>query len=266
MDIYPILGWWICMDIWIAISGLLVGMIIGATGMGGGIIMTPLLLFGFGVSPAVVVGTDLIFAAVTKSFGALQHWRQKTIDFSLLLRVAMGSIPGTLTGLLLLYFIKQDNNSDINLFITKGISVAFILISTVMLLNLLVREKAKIDGSKQVNPSVLIFIGFITGFLVAITSVGSGTLFIALLLWLYPVKSSALVGTDILHGLLITGLAGLAHSFLGTIDYVLVLQLLAGSIPGVLIGSRITVKLPDLYVRILLITMMLVTSFILLFR
>ncbi|MEH7385246.1 sulfite exporter TauE/SafE family protein [Bacillus sp. JJ1521] len=254
------------MDIWIAISGLLVGIIIGATGMGGGIIMTPLLLFGFGVSPAVVVGTDLIFAAVTKSFGAWQHWRQKTIDFNLLLRVAIGSIPGTLTGLLLLYFIKQDNQTDLNFFITKSISVAFILISVVMLLNLFVQKKSIFDGSKKVNTAVLISIGFLTGLLVAITSVGSGTLFIALLLWLYPLKASALVGTDILHGLLITGLAGLAHSFLGTIDYVLVLQLLAGSIPGVLIGSRITVKLPDLYIRILLITMMLVTSFILLFR
>ncbi|MEH7380574.1 sulfite exporter TauE/SafE family protein [Bacillus sp. JJ1533] len=254
------------MDIWIAISGLIVGLIIGATGMGGGIIMTPLLLFGFGVSPAVVIGTDLIFASVTKSFGAYQHWRQRTIDFNLLLRVAVGSVPGTLTGLLLLYFVKQEDQAGLNLFITKGISVAFILISIVMLLKLFVWKKSLFDGSKQVNITVLILIGFLTGFLVAITSVGSGTLFIALLLWLYPFKSSALVGTDILHGVLITGLAGLAHSFLGTIDYVLVLQLLSGSIPGVLIGSRITVKLPDLYIRILLITMMLVTSFILLFR
>ncbi|MEH7223934.1 sulfite exporter TauE/SafE family protein [Bacillus sp. JJ1566] len=254
------------MDVWISISGLIVGMIIGATGMGGGIIMTPLLLFGFGVSPAVVVGTDLIFAAVTKSFGALQHWRQRTIDFNLLLRVAIGSVPGTLTGLLLLYFIKQDNQADLNLFITQGISIAFILISIVMLLKLFVWKKSLFDGSKQVNTTVLISIGFLTGLLVAITSVGSGTLFIALLLWLYPLKSSALVGTDILHGVLITGLAGFAHSFLGTIDYVLVLQLLAGSIPGVLIGSRITLKLPDLYIRLLLITMMLVTSFILLSR
>ncbi|MGN7297418.1 sulfite exporter TauE/SafE family protein [Ferdinandcohnia sp. SAFN-114] len=254
------------MDIWIAISGLVVGMIIGTTGMGGGIIMTPLLLFGFGVSPAVVVGTDLIFASVTKSFGAWQHWRQRTIDFNLILRVAIGSIPGTLTGLLLLLFIKQGNQTDLNLFITKSISVAFILISIVMLLKLAVRKKSIYDGSKQVNTGILISIGFLTGLLVAITSVGSGTLFIALLLWLYPYKSSTLVGTDILHGVLITGVAGLAHSFLGTIDYVLLLQLLIGSIPGVLIGSRITVKVPDLYIRILLITMMLVSSFILLFR
>ena len=135
-----------------------------------------------------------------------------------------------------------------------------------MLLQLYTRKKAEVamDFPKMKTP-ILIGIGFLTGLLVAITSVGSGTLFIALLLWLYPWKASALVGTDLLHGVLITGLAGLAHSYLGTIDYVLVLQLLAGSIPGVLVGSRITVKLPDVYIRIVLITMMMITSFILLF-
>lgn len=253
------------MDLWITISGLFVGMLIGATGMGGGIIMTPLLLFVFGVSPAVAIGTDLLFASVTKSVGSLQHWRQKTIDFKLLLRVSLGSIPGTLAGLSLIYLLKE-NEATLNLLITKSISVVFIVISIVMLLQLYVKKKtAAVKGSSELKSSVLMAIGFLTGFLVAITSVGSGTLFIALLLWLYPWKASALVGTDLLHGVLITGLAGLAHAYLGTIDYVLVLQLLAGSIPGVLIGCRITLNLPDLYIRIILITMMLVTSFILLF-
>ncbi|MGX6442319.1 sulfite exporter TauE/SafE family protein [Neobacillus sp. K501] len=253
------------MDPWITISGLFVGILVGATGMGGGIIMTPLLLFGFGVSPAVAIGTDLIFASVTKSFGAWQHWRQKTLDFPLLLRVALGSIPGTMAGLILIYLLKEDE-ATLNNFVTKSISVVFILISIVMLLQLYTK-KYKLPGKSilEMKTSVLILIGFITGLLVAVTSVGSGTLFIALLLWLYPWKASALVGTDLLHGVLITGLAGLAHLYLGTIDYVLVVQLIAGSIPGVLIGSRITLKLPDLYIRLMLITMMLITSLILLF-
>lgn len=253
------------MDLWITISGLFVGLLIGATGMGGGIIMTPLLLFVFGVSPAVAIATDLIFASVTKSFGVWQHWRQKTLDFPLLLRVAVGSIPGTLAGLFLIYLLKE-NEATLNMFVTKSISVVFILISIVMLLQLYSKKKvARVKGFSEMRTSFLIAIGFLTGFLVSITSVGSGTLFIALLLWMYPWKASSLIGTDLLHGVLITGLAGLAHSYMGTIDYVLVLQLLAGSIPGVLIGSRITVKLPDLYIRIVLILMMMITSFVLLF-
>lgn len=251
------------MDIWITISGLFVGILVGATGMGGGIIMTPLLLFVFGVSPAVAIGTDLIFASVTKSFGAWQHWRQKTLDFHLLLRVAIGSIPGSIAGLFLIYLLKE-NEATLNYFVTKSISVVFILVSIVMLLQLYSRRQKVPTGLFEMKSSVLISIGFITGLLVAVTSVGSGTLFIALLLWLYPWKASALVGTDLLHGVLITGLAGLAHFYFGTVDYVLVVQLIAGSIPGVLIGSRITFKLPDLYIRIILVTMMLLTSLILL--
>lgn len=253
------------MDLWITFSGLFVGLLVGATGMGGGIIMTPLLLFVFGVSPAVAIGTDLLFASVTKSIGAWQHWRQRTLDFPLLLRVVLGSIPGTLTGLFLIFLLKE-NKATLNFFVTKSISVVFILISIVMLLQLYSKKKneAAKDFS-EMKTSILVSIGFLTGLLVAVTSVGSGTLFIALLLWFYPWKASALVGTDLLHGVLITGLAGLAHSYLGTIDYVLVLQLLAGSIPGVLIGSRITVKLPDFYIRIVLISMMIITSIILLF-
>lgn len=225
--------------------------------------MTPLLLFVFGVSPAVAIGTDLIFASVTKSFGAWQHWRQKTLDFHLLLRVAIGSIPGSIAGLFLIYLLKE-NEATLNYFVTKSISVVFILVSIVMLLQLYSRRQKVPTGLFEMKSSVLISIGFITGLLVAVTSVGSGTLFIALLLWLYPWKASALVGTDLLHGVLITGLAGLAHFYFGTVDYVLVVQLIAGSIPGVLIGSRITFKLPDLYIRIILVTMMLLTSLILL--
>lgn len=253
------------MDLWITISGLFVGILVGTTGMGGGIIMTPLLLFVFGVPPAVAIGTDLIFASVTKTVGSLQHWRQKTLDFKLLLRVALGSIPGTLAGLYLIFLLKE-NEATLNMFVTKSISVVFILISIVMLLQLYAKKKTTaVRDSSELKTSILMAIGFLTGFLVAITSVGSGTLFMALLLWIYPWKASTLVGTDLLHGVLITGLAGLAHTYLGTIDYVLVLQLLAGSIPGVLIGSKITVKLPDLYIRIVLITMMMITSFVLIF-
>lgn len=255
------------MEIWIAISGLLVGIIIGATGMGGGMIMTPLLIFGFGVPPAVAIGTDLIFASTTKSFGSWQHWRQKTIDFSLLGRVAMGSIPGMIVGLFFLYLLKQGNEAILNLVITKTLAVVFILISIVMLLQLIIKKRMVASGSSSdIKTGTLISIGFLVGLLVAITSVGSGTLFIALLLWLYPLNASALVGTDLLHGVLITGLAGLAHFYLGTIDLALAANLLAGSIPGVLIGSKLMIRLPNLYVRISLIVMMLVLSIILLYR
>jgi uncharacterized membrane protein YfcA len=239
------------MDTWLMMSGFVVGMVIGVTGMGGGLIMTPLLMFGFGMAPAMAVGTDLIFAATTKIFGAWQHWRQKTIDISLLKRVAMGSIPGTLIGMVLLYRIKEFGGDQLDSFISKALAFVFLFIAIVMLMQMIRNSGERNNAaSGRFHTWNVIGIGFLVGLLVAITSVGSGTLFVALLLYLYPYSANRLVGTDILHGVLITGIAGIGHFFLGSVDVGMATGLLLGSIPGVLIGSKMSVKLPDTYIRL----------------
>lgn len=249
------------MDPWVIFSGLLVGSIIGATGMGGGAIMTPLLILGFGVPPAIAVGTDLIFAFVTKLFGTWQHWRQKSIDFSLLKRVALGSIPGTISGIWLLHHILFENSILLNLILSKLLAILFLCTSVIMLIQLYGKD---LSVHHQPHPALQLFrlvsIGFLVGFLVAITSVGSGTLFIALLLLIYPFSASKLVGTDLFHGVVIIGLSAIAHYYIGTIDMDLVINLLLGSIPGVLLGSRLTKQLPDKLVRIVIIVMLVLSA------
>lgn len=245
------------MDISLIVSGVLVGIVIGATGMGGGLIMTPLLMFGFGVAPSIAVGTDLIFASVTKIFGAWQHWRQKTIDFKLLKNVALGSIPGTLVGIFVLRWAKTNLQIPFDVFISKALGIVFLIIAVVMVLQIFKKQKTNTNRQiSNMNPLVVGIIGLLVGFLVAITSVGSGTLFIALLLFLYPYAASRLVGTDIIHGVLITGIAAMAHITLGTIDLLFAGKLLVGSIPGVLIGSKLSIKLPDRYIKFLLVCLL----------
>jgi uncharacterized membrane protein YfcA len=252
------------MEIWLSLCGLFVGMMVGLTGMGGGLIMTPLLILFFGVQPAVAVGTDLIFASVTKIFGAWGHWRQKTIDFQLLKYVAVGSIPGTMLGILLLKSMINGNEAYLQWFISNALGVLFFCISFVMILQLFGRRtKGNVQENKGMNLWIISLIGFLIGLLVALTSVGSGTLFVALLLLIYPFSASRLVGTDIIHGLIITGLAGTAHIFLGTIDFNLVFHLLIGSIPGVIFGSRITRKVPENMIRLVLAVVLVISAIML---
>ncbi|UFJ42532.1 sulfite exporter TauE/SafE family protein [Brevibacillus humidisoli] len=249
------------MDIWLIISGWCVGIVIGATGMGGGLIMTPLLILGFGVPPKVAVATDLIFASVTKLFGAWQHWRQQTVDYVLLKRVLLGSIPGTLIGIVVLKWLADGHENLPDEFISKTLAIVFFVIVAIMILQSAKKRMGEqlADGTQMKLARVAI-IGFVVGFLVAVTSVGSGSLFAALLFLTYPFSAARLVGTDIVHGVLITGLAGLSHFFLGTIDLALAGNLLLGSVPGVLIGSKLGAVLPDRVIRLGLIVMLLVSA------
>ncbi|WP_199621725.1 sulfite exporter TauE/SafE family protein [Paenibacillus alkalitolerans] len=249
------------MDIWLIIIGCFVGFVVGVTGMGGGLLMTPLLILGFGIAPQVAVGTDLIFASVTKMFGAWQHFRQKTVDLKLLTRVLMGSIPGTIAGILFLEWMQYRNESLPDEFIRQTLAIVFLLASAVMILQMIIKNNRRdsVEGLNMKLVTVMI-LGFAVGFLVAVTSVGSGSLFIAILMLLYPFSASKLVGTDIVHGVLITGLAGISHFYLGKIDLILAVNLLTGSIPGVLIGSKFGAKAPDYVIRFGLILMLIIVS------
>jgi uncharacterized membrane protein YfcA len=251
------------MNGWLILSGALVGLIVGATGMGGGVIMTPLLLFVFGVPPKMAVGTDLIFATTTKLFGAWQHFQQRTIDFDLLKKVLLGSVPGTLAGMALLGWIERSYGDALDLFIKKTLGGAFLLIALVMVWQL-IRGRNKMEDQAEegrvLKRSVLAPLGFLIGFLVAITSVGSGTLFMAMLLSVYPFAIARLVGTDIVHGVTITAIASIGHSILGTIDMSLTGNLLVGSIPGVLLGSRLSRRLPERVIRLVLVVLLVLTA------
>ncbi|GAX88410.1 sulfite exporter TauE/SafE family protein [Effusibacillus lacus] len=241
------------------VAGFIVGLIVGMTGMGGALVMTPIMIFVFGISPAVAIGTDLIYASITKMFGAFQHWRQKTIDFGVVKWLSIGSLPGALLGALFVMMMQNSfDTKQLNSTIGKLLGVTYLLIVGVMLWRILRSRAQKYRPDEVPRPpkGKLIALGVVGGCIVGLTSVGSGTLFMAVLTMIYPVASAKLVGTDILQAVLVTGVAGLAHMSIGNVDTGLVTQLLVGSIPGILIGSKLTTKIPDMAVRAALMVML----------
>ncbi|MFC4765903.1 sulfite exporter TauE/SafE family protein [Effusibacillus consociatus] len=243
----------------ISLGGFVVGLVVGMTGMGGALIMTPMMIFLFGVSPAVAIGTDLIYASITKIFGSWQHWRQKTIDFVVVKWLSTGSVPGALLGVLtILYMQNVMDAKQLNSMIFKILGVTYLLVAVVMLWRIF-SKKNRVQRTEEVErpaKSKLITLGLVGGFIVGMTSVGSGSLFVAILAMIYPVASAKLVGTDIMQALLVSGVAGIAHLTIGNVDLNLVSKLLLGSIPGILIGSKLTTKLPDIAVRTALLVML----------
>jgi len=238
------------------ISGFAVGLLVGLTGVGGGALMTPMLIFGFNIAPAVAVGTDLIFAAITKTGGVLVHTRQSTVDWLIVRRLASGSLPAALATLAVLqaYDIQSLQAQKV---ITSILGLALILTSITLLWQR--RQQGDADdrsavkmgnfSAQQQNLATLVT-GAVLGVLVTLTSVGAGALGAAVLFWLYPKLSVArVVGTDLAHAVPLTALAGLGHWHLGTVDTVLLGTLLIGSLPGIYLGSRLSTSLPEAWLR-----------------
>ncbi|UOF91936.1 sulfite exporter TauE/SafE family protein [Fodinisporobacter ferrooxydans] len=257
------------MDLKVTIGGWVVGFLVGITGMGGGLIMTPLMIFVFGVSPSIAVGTDLVYSSITKLFGAMQHWRQQTIRFSIVKLLALGSVPGALLGVSILDALRRVfSANDFQHIISDGLGITYLGLTGWMVWNMVRKRNAENDVSiraayardpgRQKRHTVLL--GFVGGMLVGLTSVGSGTVFMAALLVMYPLPAAQLVGTDILQAVIVTGTAGLAHAAIGNVNIHMVLQLLLGSIPGILMGSRISKKIPDAAIRFCILMLLMGTS------
>src|SRR5215216_3681924 len=215
------------------IYGLIVGMLVGLTGMGGGVLMTPLLVLGLGMPATAAIGTDLAYSSVTKLAGTWQHWRQGTVDMRVVRALAIGSVPATLVAVVTLFFLHSVDATAVNAVLRRlwlgkhGVAEAP------------PRHLVAFPVGK------LIAIGAFGGFLVGLTSIGSGSLIIALLVITISLTPEKLVGTEVAHAFLLVGAAALAHLFvLKDVDVALAGKLLVGSIPGVLIGSRLTVWVP----------------------
>lgn len=237
-----------------AVSGLLVGALVGLTGVGGGALMTPLLVLGFGVAPATAVGTDLVYAAVTKSVGAWAHARRHTVDWRLAGRLALGSVPAALLTLVFLRWRGLDGGLRDSV-IHGALGVALILTAGALLLRerlrLFAREHARRDGGQRHGLAFLV--GLVLGTFVALTSVGAGALGIVALFFLYPRLAAArIVGTDIAHATALAAVAGLGHASLGTVDLSLLGGLLLGSLPGICLGSYLAGVFPERVLRTVL--------------
>ena len=246
------------------LSGFLVGLIVGVTGVGGGSLMTPLLVLFFGVSPATAVGTDLLYASLTKTMGGWVHGRRGTVDWKVFGLLAMGSLPAAVVTIVLLKYLALDEKSLRSL-VTGVLSVALLLTAIALLLKEQIKKLARRrDGTvyelhHRYLPAATIVTGIVVGALVTISSIGAGVLGTVALLFLYPRMSAVkVVGTDIVHAVPLTALAGMGHMALGTVNLVLLGSLLLGSLPGIYIGSHWSAKVPERVLRPILATMLLI--------
>jgi uncharacterized membrane protein YfcA len=232
-------------------AGFVVGMLVGLTGVGGGSLMTPILVLIFHIKPAFAVGTDLLYASVTKSVGIFAHGKLGNIDWKIVRLLAYGSLPASI--LTTLYLRQIDIASDVAVGSIKfwlGIALIITSFSVLFRNQLAALSKREHLINAEWTPYLTVTLGLILGFLVTLTSVGAGALGVTALLIIYPRRPiTTIVGTDVAHAVPLTLFAGLGHVSLGTVDYKLLGILLIGSIPGIWIGSHLSSKIAEHWVR-----------------
>ncbi len=236
------------------VAGFVVGFLVGLTGVGGGSLMTPILLLVFHIKPSVAIGTDLLFASVTKSVGIFAHGKLGNIDWKIVTLLALGSVPASIATILYLRTINVESAGAIAT-IKFWLGVALIITSIAVLLRNKLMEYVKHDHflPKSYIAPLTVVLGLVLGALVTLTSVGAGALGVTALILLYPrEKITTIVGSDIAHAVPLTLVAGLGHATLGTINYPLLGTLLIGSIPGIYLGSHLSAKVAEHWIRIVL--------------
>ncbi len=246
------------------ISGFAVGVLVGLTGVGGGSLMTPLMIFAFNVQPIVAVGTDLLFAAITKTGGIISHNRRGTICWNIVGWMSLGSLPTAVVTVYVLDMVRTTNpNFHIDAFVNTLLGVALILTALALYLKNHIHDsgqtiKKLLPNWKQWRTPVTILAGVLLGILVPITSIGAGAFGAAILLFLYPsLPTMRVVGTDLAHAVPLTALAGMGHMQMGTVDFTLLGYLLIGSLPGIYVGSHASTVIPEKVMRPILATMLL---------
>ncbi len=229
----------------LSVVGFIVGMLVGMTGMGAGVLVTPLLLIGVGLPATVAIGTDLAYGAVTKLAGTVQHWRQKTVDKTFVLWLGVGSIPASLVAVATLSWLHRFDAGATELWLNRLVGAALLLASLMIFRKVFSRTSHDFASTAgEVRHRRLVLIGILGGFLVGLTSVGSGSILIALMVAFAPLSVEKMVGTDIAHAFFLVSAAAVAHMFAGNVDFGIAGRLILGSIPGILIGSRMTLWLP----------------------
>ena len=250
-----------------ALAGFGVGLLVGLTGVGGGSLMTPILVLLFGHAPSVAIGTDLWFAALTKSAGSVLHHGRGTVDWQVLKRLWLGSLPAALLTLLWLHLSGFDKLHHSGLLAALG-GVLLLTALAMMFKNRIhtfgqgLRTETP-ESFKRAQPALTVAAGAVLGFLVTLTSIGAGALGAVMLVYLYPrrLTPARLVGTDILHAVPLTVVAGSGHLLLGNVNLPLLGSLLLGSIPGVLLGAHFSTRAPDGLLRpVIAVVLVLVAS------
>src|SRR5580704_8170085 len=241
-----------------SLVGFGVGTLIGMTGVGGGVLLLPILIFGLGVPPMSAVGSDALFNFLTKIGASIVHLRKGTVRRKVVLALAVGSAPGSYLGVSFLVHLRNTYGNGVNHFITVAVGVLLICIPTFLFFQKKIEDRAATRPPTIKSFAWMSLIGLVAGFLVGITSVGSGSIVMMMLLYIFQPK--VMVGTDIVHALLLTGVTSLLHFRMHNVDLHLVGALLIGSIPGGLLGSYLSTRVPVPWLRRILCAVLLATG------
>jgi uncharacterized membrane protein YfcA len=247
----------------LSLTGLLIGLLVGVTGMGGGSLMTPILVLVFDFKVVLAVGTDILHGAIFKTIGAWRHRVLGHVHARLTFWFALGSVPASLGGVYVVEILQRRYGEDVNEIATRILGAALILGALGLLIRMLVHKRPAEDLPYLLTnrDRVLgVAIGVVGGFILGLTSVGSGTFFGLMLIVLFPLTAAKIVGTDIFHAAVLLWAAGLAHLSADNVDLTATAWLALGSIPGILIGSQWTVRLPERAIRVSLATVLLLAG------
>jgi len=238
-----------------SLSGFAVGLLVGMTGVGGGSLMTPLLILLFGIHPATAVGTDLLYAAATKTGGSLVHGLARSIDWRVVRRLATGSVPATIITLAVLSHFNLNGDAARGL-ITLVLSIALFATAFVLVFGgpIIAAYRARVSElAPERTATITVLVGVVLGVLVTISSVGAGAIGVVILVLLYPqLPMAKIVGSDIAHAVPLTLIAGLGHWMMGSVDWHIIASLLVGSLPGIFLGSYFANRVPERTLQIVL--------------
>jgi hypothetical protein len=242
------------MDPAIVLFGLGIGILVGMTGMGGGSLMTPLLILIFGIQPTTAIGTDIFYSAITKTVGGWRHFKLKTVNMELVRWLATGSVPAAVAGVALVSFVQgqvgEDRLNELVYAVLGGtlLMVGIITLTRALILRGLIEERDRFEVERR-HKLAAIAIGATTGFVIGITSAGSGTVIAILLIAVYRLAPKKVVGTDVFHAAILLWAAGIAHWIGGNVDFGLAGEILLGSIPGVIVGTALSDRAPTGFIR-----------------
>jgi uncharacterized protein len=248
------------------LMSFLIGLLVGLTSMGGAALMTPFLILVLGVRPVLAVGTDLAYGALTKITGAWMHWRQGTVDLKVVRHLALGSLPGVIAGAIVISYLRS-RGAHTDGYVRVALGVVLVCVSIVILLRSLVPKvlpPLPLEWFHRNAKTATTIWGAAVGFAVGLTSVGSGSLITPFLMMIYPGKLPLVVGTDVFHAAILVSAGACFYVGTGQVDWKLVPILLIGSVPGVMLGSRLATRLPPRTLRVALGTLLLATGITLL--
>jgi uncharacterized membrane protein YfcA len=243
----------------LSLTGLLIGLLVGMTGMGGGSLMTPVLVLVFDFRVVLAVGTDILHGAVFKTIGAWRHRVLGNVHARLSCWLALGSVPASLAGVYVIELLQDRYGDDVNEIASRMLGAALVFGGIGFLLKTFVHSRPADDRPYRISDrdrAIAFAVGLAGGFILGLTSVGSGTFFGLMLLLLFPLTAPKIVGTDIFHAAVLLWAAGLAHLSADNVDLGATGWLAVGSIPGILLGSQFTVRVPERVIRIALATVL----------